>query len=74
MVAETHGFHFAPAGLHVQPGDVILFSGETPDHAVAASHERHGRQHTVPDGVGPKTSPLIPVGGYWLIKLTEPGV
>ncbi|SFR55359.1 hypothetical protein SAMN04487947_2210 [Halogeometricum rufum] len=74
MVADTLGFHFGPAGLRVEPGDVVLFSAESPDHAVAPYHERHGRQNRVPDGVGPFSSPLVPVGGYWLYRFETPGV
>lgn len=74
MVAETRGFHYDPTGIHVHPGDVVLFSAETPDHGVAAYHERHGRQNRVPDEVGPIAAPLIPAGGYWLVRLTTPGV
>lgn len=68
------GFYFEPAGIHLTPGETVLFSAETPDHAVAAFHERHGRQNRVPDGVGPFASPLIPVGGYWLQRFRRPGV
>lgn len=73
-LAGTHGFYFEPAGLHVRPGDVVLFSAETPDHAVAAYHERHGRQNRVPDGAPPVSSPLIPVGGSWLYRFDREGV
>lgn len=74
LVAETKGFHYSPPGLHVQSGDVVVFSAETPDHGVAAYHERHGRQRRVPKGVGPIAAPLIPAGGYWLYRFDEPGV
>ena len=74
MVAGAGGFHFDPAGFVVKPGDAVLFSAETPDHAVAAYHERHGRQNRVPDSVGPIASPQIPVGGYWLYRFETPGV
>lgn len=74
LLVDTTGFHFDPAGIHVEPGDVVLFSAETPDHAVSAYHERHGRQNRVPDDVGPFSSPLIPVGGGWLFEFDEPGV
>lgn len=74
MLLDTHAFHFEPAGIQVEPGDVILFSAETPDHAVAAFHERHGRQNRVPDGVGPIASPLVPVGGSWRYRFEQPGV
>jgi plastocyanin len=74
LVADTRGFFFDPAGLHVQPGDVVTFSAETPDHAVAAYHERHGRQNRVPDSVPPIASPQIPVGGSWRYRFEKPGV
>lgn len=74
LVTGTVGFHFDPAGLHVSPGDVVLFSAETPDHAVAAYHERHGRQNRVPDSVGPITSPQIPAGGSWRYRFETEGV
>ena len=70
----THGFHFGPAGVHVRPGDTVLFSAESPDHAVTVYHEGHGRQNRVPDGVGPISSPLVPVGGYWLFRFETTGV
>jgi hypothetical protein len=53
---------------------VVLFGAEAPDHAVAAYHERHGRQNRVPDGIGPIASPLVPVGGYWLYHFPVEGV
>ncbi|WP_435063837.1 cupredoxin domain-containing protein [Halobaculum sp. EA56] len=74
LVATMVGFHYDPAGLRVEPGDVVLFSAETPDHAVAAYHERHGRQNRVPSGAPPVSSPLIPVGGYWLYRFEDEGV
>ncbi|MFB6161325.1 MAG: hypothetical protein ABEJ61_09150 [Haloferacaceae archaeon] len=73
-LVATAGFHFDPAGLHVLPGDVVLWDAESPDHAVAAYHERHGRQNRVPDGVGPIASPLIPAEGYWLYQFGAEGV
>lgn len=74
LVTETVGFHYDPAGIHISPGDVVLFSAETPDHAVAAYHERHGRQNRVPDEVGPIASPQIPVGGSWRYRFETEGV
>ncbi|KAB1193876.1 hypothetical protein GJR96_10680 [Haloferax sp. MBLA0076] len=73
-LAGTLAFHFEPTGLAVEPGDVVLFSAETPDHGFTVFHERHGRQNRVPDGVGPISSPLIPVGGYWLYQFEAEGV
>ncbi|WP_411966813.1 plastocyanin/azurin family copper-binding protein [Haloferax sp. YSSS75] len=74
LLAETTAFHYEPTGISVEPGDVVLYSAETPDHGVAAYHERHGRQNRVPEGVGPISAPLVPVGGYWLYKFETPGV
>lgn len=71
---DTVGFHYEPAGLKVAPGEVVLVNATTPDHGVAAYHERHGRQNRVPEGVGPISAPLIPVGGYWLYRFEEVGV
>ncbi|WP_411963854.1 plastocyanin/azurin family copper-binding protein [Haloferax sp. YSMS24] len=74
LLAETTAFHYEPTGISVEPGDVVLYSAETPDHGLAAYHERHGRQNRVPEGVGPISAPLVPVGGYWLYKFETPGV
>lgn len=74
LLVGTSGFHYHPAGLRVAPGDVVLYSARTPDHPVAAYHEGHGRQNRVPDGVPPLSSPLVPVGGYWLYRFETPGV
>jgi plastocyanin len=77
-LTETLGFNFEPAGLMVEPGDVVAFDAVSPDHLVASYHERHGRQNRVPgdpgSGTGLISSPLIPVGGYWLYQFEEPGV
>jgi plastocyanin len=73
-LVDTRGFHFDPAGLLVEPGDVVLFNAASPDHAVAAFHEGHGRQNRVPDGVGPISSPLVPIGGFWLAHFDTEGV
>jgi plastocyanin len=73
-LVDAVGFHFDPAGLLLEPGDVVLFNAVSPDHSVAAFHERHGRQNRVPDGVGPFTSPLVPVGGFWLAQFDTEGV
>lgn len=74
LVANTLGFHFHPAGLHVEPGDIVLYSAESPDHLVAAYHEGHGRQNRVPESIGPISSPMPPVGGYWLYQFETEGV
>ncbi|AUV82309.1 hypothetical protein C2R22_12200 [Salinigranum rubrum] len=73
-LVDTVGFHFDPAGLLVSPGDLVLFNAASPDHGVAAFHEQHGRQNRVPDGVGPLSSPLVPVGGFWIAHFETEGV
>lgn len=73
-LAATLGFYFEPAGLRVSPGDVVLYGAEAPDHGVTAYHERHGRQQRVPEGAEPTSSPIVPVGGYWLYRFEEEGV
>ena len=77
-LTNTLGFHFHPAGLAVEPGDVVAFTAPSPDHAVASFHERHGRQNRVPgapgSGTGLISAPLVPVGGHWLYRFTRPGV
>lgn len=74
LVTDALGFYFDPAGLHVEPGDIVLYSAESPDHLVAAYHEGHGRQNRVPESVGPISSPMPPVGGYWLYQFETQGV
>jgi plastocyanin len=75
---DTLGFYFEPAGIRVEPGDIVVFDAVSPDHLVASYHERHGRQNRVPgdpgSGTGLISSPLVPVGGYWLYQFEEPGV
>jgi plastocyanin len=73
-LVDAVGFHFDPAGLRIEPGDIVLFNAVAPDHGVAVYHEGHGRQNRVPDGVGPMASPLVPVGGYWLARFETEGV
>lgn len=57
---DGYGFHFDPVGLHVQPGDVVMFEMHSPDHTVTAYHPGFGRQRRVPAGVGPFSSPVLP--------------
>lgn len=71
---EFHTLHFHPTGLHIQPGDVVMFTLPTPDHSVTAYHERIRGGMRVPEGVGPFSSPVLPAGGYWLYRFDEAGV
>ncbi|WP_418280443.1 plastocyanin/azurin family copper-binding protein [Halorubrum sp. DTA98] len=52
-------FFFQPTGLHVEPGDVIKFVFETPDHTVTSYHPAFGMQRRVPPGVDPFSSPIL---------------
>ncbi|WIV68099.1 twin-arginine translocation signal domain-containing protein [Natrialbaceae archaeon AArc-T1-2] len=67
-------FFFEPAGLAIEPGDVIRFDFHTPDHAVAAFHRAFGRTHRAPDDAEPVSSPMMDTGTYWLCAFDEPGV
>lgn len=57
--ARPADFFYQPTGLHVEPGDVIRFVFETPDHNVTAYHPAFGMQRRVPSGVGPFSSPIM---------------
>ncbi|MUV87624.1 hypothetical protein GJ631_13900 [Natronomonas sp. CBA1123] len=52
-------FFYQPTGLHVNPGDVVKFVFETPDHTVTSYHPAFGMQRRLPPGVGPISSPLL---------------
>ena len=58
-------FYFEPVGLHIQPGDTVRFIADTPHHTVTAYHGQQGKPHRVPEGVGPFSSPVIPVWESW---------
>ena len=65
--AGSHGteFYFEPVGLLIQPGDTVRFIGVTPHHNVVSYHAQHGKEHRVPDGVPPFSSPIVPATQYW---------
>lgn len=67
-------FHFEYAGLHVEPGPVVNFQLESPDHTITALHPGLGRQQRVPDGVPWFSFPVIGKGGFWLYRFDERGV
>lgn len=68
-------FYFEPSGLYIEPGDTVRFIADTPHHTVTALHQGHGYPLTrVPDGVGPFSSPVVPVGETWEYTFDEPGV
>lgn len=67
-------FHFEPAGLHVQSGDIVQFTLEEPDHTITAYHPALGFQRRVPEGAAPFSSPVLNVGGAWLYQFDIEGV
>lgn len=74
MGKELPALHFHPTGLQVEPGDVVMFQLHSPHHTVTAYHEQLRGGQRVPDGVGPFSSPVLPVGGYWLYRFGPRGV
>lgn len=52
-------FFYQPTGLHIEPGDVIQFVFETPDHTVTSYHPAFGMQRRMPTGVHPISSPVL---------------
>ncbi|PSP86440.1 hypothetical protein BRC83_00640 [Halobacteriales archaeon QS_1_68_17] len=67
-------FFFEPAGLAVQPGDVVAFEAVSPEHTVTAYHPDQGRQQRVPDGVPAFSSPVTAQGSTWLYAFGQSGV
>ena len=66
-------FYFEPVGLLIQPGDSVRFVAVSPHHTATAYHEQHIKSHRVPDGVGPFSSPIVPIGEDWTYTFTIPG-
>lgn len=52
-------FYYQPTGLHVDPGDVVKFVFETPDHTVTTYHPAFGMQRRIPAGVHPFSTPIM---------------
>lgn len=52
-------FIYEPTGLHIEPGDVIKFVFETPDHTVTSYHPAFGMQRRLPPAVQPFSSPIM---------------
>jgi plastocyanin len=67
-------FYFEPSGLLIQPGQTVKFIASTPHHSVTAFHLLHGRMQRVPEGVPAFSSPILPVGTYWLYTFEKEGV
>ena len=66
-------FYFEPVGLHVRPGDTVVFVASSPHHTATAYHAQHVKSHRVPEGVEPFSSPVVPVGDTWSYTFTVPG-
>ena len=52
-------FFYQPTGLSIEPGDVVKFVFETPDHNVTSYHPAFGMNRRIPSGVEPFSSPLL---------------
>lgn len=74
LTVEFGAFHFAPAGLHVEPGAIVEFDFETPEHTATAYHPGQERQQRVPDGVPAFSSTVNEHGGFWLYRFEKEGV
>lgn len=71
---EFGAFHFEQAGLHIEPGDIVNFQFEAPEHTVTAYHLAQARQPRVPKGVPWLTSAVGAKDSFWLYQFDEPGV
>jgi plastocyanin len=75
-------FYFDPAGLAVQPGDVVLFDAQDDlangriagDHTATAYAEAMDRQRRIPEAATAFSSPMIGPEVGWLYRFDEPGV
>lgn len=74
LTVEFGAFHFAPVGLHVEPGAIVEFEFHTPEHTATAYHPGQERQQRVPDGVPPFSSTVNAHHGFWLYRFEEEGV
>ena len=52
-------FYYQPTGLQIEPGDVVKWVFESPDHNITSYHPAFGMQRRVPSGVQPFSSPLL---------------
>ena len=72
-------FFFDPVGLHVTPGEVVVFENVSMIHTVTAFHEKFSDEYLpipqrVPEDVPGFTSPPIVNGEAWVYQFTTPGV
>ncbi|WP_096391061.1 cupredoxin domain-containing protein [Halopenitus persicus] len=74
LTVEFGAFHFAPVGLHVEPGAIVEFDFHTPEHTATAYHPGQERQQRVPDGVPAFSSTVNEHHGFWLYRFEKEGV
>lgn len=74
LTVEFGAFHFAPVGLHVDPGAIVEFDFHTPEHTATAYHPDQERQQRVPDCVPAFSSTINEHHGFWLYRFEEEGV
>lgn len=74
LTVEFGAFHFAPVGLHVEPGAIVKFDFHTPEHTATAYHPGQERQQRVPDGVPAFSSTVNEHHGFWLYRFEKKGV
>jgi len=74
LTVEFGAFHFAPVGLHVEPGAIVKFDFHSPEHTATAYHPDQERQQRVPDEVPAFSSTVNQHHGFWLYRFEEEGV
>lgn len=74
LTVEFGAFHFAPVGLHVEPGSIVEFDFHSPEHTATAYHPGQERQQRVPDDVPAFSSTVNEHHGFWLYRFEEEGV
>ena len=52
-------FYYEPTGLHIEEGDVVRFTLESPDHTITSYHPAFGMQRRMPAGTMPFSSPIL---------------
>lgn len=72
-------FEFDPAGLRVEPDDLVHFRSTAGEHTATAFHEKYSNPELaiptrIPDGVPGFTSPPIVDGESWVYQFSTPGV
>lgn len=85
---ECGPFHFDPVGLHVEPGDVVRWEGNSHweigpdgptghiagDHTITAYAPVVSRQRRIPADATPFSSPMMGIDVSWYYRFETPGV